>query len=94
MLKVNLPNRPEGDAVVITGLGEFPNGTVSVVRDDVLQAYLAAGYTPIEEANWPLGVEAVQVDQEGLQAIFQAMTKKDKAEKAKANDAAAKKEGN
>jgi hypothetical protein len=82
MIRVNLPNRPEGDPTIIPGLGEFPNGGAYVVRDDVLSAYLAGGNTPLEELNWPDGIESVELTPEFMQTVFEA-AKKTKADEAK-----------
>jgi hypothetical protein len=87
MIKVDLPNRPEGDAVVVPGLGEFPNGEVSLVREDVLAAYAAANPVHVTEVMWPQGVDVIQLDQDDLQALFSALNaeaKKAESDKAKA----------
>jgi hypothetical protein len=90
MIKVDLPNRPEGDLIVITGLGEFPNGEVSLVRMDVLAAYASSQhYVGLDEANWPDGVDVLTLDKEDLQLVYEAMVKKSKSDEAKAEAAAA-----
>jgi hypothetical protein len=67
-IEVNLPNRPKGDKVAITGLGVFPNGKTSPVDDERAHLYQIEHEVRDEDGkvvvsgalgsqNWPEGIK-------------------------------------
>src|SRR5687768_7368679 len=71
-IEVNLPNRPKGDKVVITGLGEFPNGETSPVDDELVELYRLNNEVRDDDGhvvrsaalgslNWPEGIKVHRV---------------------------------